>query len=360
MAQSTTAAHGAKEVYYEKVALYQFYGAPSPDGVTQASLAVTLPRNALVRKFELVLTAKPAHAVKAAEAGQVRTSPSASGVGVSVVIDFGTPRTVRSVSAPAGVTIASIATWVGTEFRPAEPTLKSEVRTERLLLEVTPNTQTDTLANGLILVLPESPSGIELRIDGAAPVFSQVSAVDPGNSSVLSTQGWNELGERVVDIAPALAALTGDPLDETSVTFNVTLTSRTAGQLELELRAGGQDVLRIRRATFNSQATRDVSFDSEGRQELTLESLPSGLTVKELRVTVLGKPTERRALPPIGPDPPVPTFAQITLNADRAACIRLPVDPRFSELSAVRLPLAVLGAGAEARLVLLQSRDAGY
>jgi len=340
---------------------YEFYAAPSPDGVTQASFAITLPRNALVRKYELVLTAAPAHAVTAAEAGQVRTTD-----GISVVIDFGTPRTVRSVEAPAGVVIKSISTWAGTEFTSTPKyddgktrlaNLPSEVRTERLLLVVSPKTATDTLATGVTLVVPESPSGLELRIDGAAPVFAQVAAVDPGNSSDLSKQSWNSEGKRVVDIASALAALTGNPLDESNVTFNLTLTSRTAGQLEIALNPGGQEVLRIRRATFNSQASRDVSFALEGRQELTLDSLPSGLTVSEIRLSVLGKPPEQRTLPPLGPDPPNPPFAQITLTPNRAACVRLPLDTRFGDLGAVRLPLAVPGAGAEARLVLWQSRD---
>src|SRR6185436_2824075 len=97
---------------------------------------------------------------------------------------------------------------------------------------------------------------IEVRIDGAAPVFSQPSAVDPGNSAELSSQSWNNASQRVVDLGPALAALTGNPLDESEVTFTATVTTRVPGTLDLQLRPGGQDVRRIRRASFNGQPAR--------------------------------------------------------------------------------------------------------
>src|SRR6185503_6462597 len=100
------------------------------------------------------------------------------------------------------------------------------------------------------------------------------SAVDPDDSPDLSTQSWNSESQRVVDLGPALAALTGNPLDESVATFTATVTSRVPGILDLQLRPGGQNVLRIRRATFNGQPSRDVVFESEGRQSIALESLP--------------------------------------------------------------------------------------
>jgi hypothetical protein len=344
--------------------IYQFYGAPKADGVTEKSLAITLPRNAIVRKYEVVLQAATAHAVIAGTAGQLRTTAITGGV--SVVIDFGTPRTVSAIGAPSGGTVKSVATWIGTEFGApklsegslAFARLPSEVRTERLLVEFTgSNLTTDRLATEMVLVLPEAPAGIELRIDGAAPAFAQNSAVDPTDSEALSTQTWNKDSERVVDLGPALAALTGDPLDETPVTFTATLTSRVPGQLDLLLREGGQEVHRIRRARFDGQPARELTFDGEGRATVVLESLPPDLTVHEARLTARGKPAPERVIPPVGPELPEPPFATLALTPDRAVCVRVPRDPRFAEVNGVRLALAAGSDGAEARVQLWKSQN---
>jgi hypothetical protein len=355
----------AVEADDRRLKLYEYYGAPKPDGVTEKSLSITLPRNAVVKKYEVVVTAATAHAVNAGEAGQVRTT-SASG-GVNVVLDFGTPRTVSAVAAPEGVSITAISTWIGTEF--ASPpkyanatganyvTLPSEVRTERLQVVVSGSPTTETLATQMILVLPESPSGVEVRIDGAAPLFSQASAVDPGSSTALSSESWNSESQRIVDLGPALAVLTGNPLDESTATFDVTVTSRVPGTLDIQPRPGGQDVLRIRRATFNGQPTRDVTFESEGRQSVALDSLPSNLTVNEVRFTVTGTPPKVRVAPPLGPEPPDPPFASFSLTPDRGACIRLPQEPRLTDVSGVRIALAAGRGGGEARVLLWKSKD---
>lgn len=361
---SSAIARSSKVVEFDDRKLYEFYGAPKPDGVTEKSLAIVLQKNAVVKKYEVVIVAAPAHAVTAGEAGQVRTT--GSGGSRTVVLDFGTPRTVSAIGAPEGSSITSVSTWTGTEFFSPPKyrsegesfvTLPSEVRTERLQVAVSGTPSTDAIANEMVLVLPESPAGIELRIDGAAPVFSQLAAVEPGNSTDLSTQTWSSESKRVVDLAPALAALTGDPLDESPVTFTATVTSRVPGTLDLQLRPGGQDVRRIRRATFNGQPARDAAFDAEGRQSIALDSLPPNLTVNDVELTVTGPPPAVRVVPPLGPDAPDPPFASFSLTTARAACIRLPNEPRLAELTGVRLPLAAGASGAEVRVLLWKSAD---
>ena len=219
-------ARSSKVVELDERKLYEFYGAPKPDGVTERSIEIVLHKNAVVKKYEVVIVAAPAHAVTAGEAGQVRTTQS--GGSLTVVLDFGTPRTVSAIGAPEGASITSVSTWTGAEFFSPPKyasdgenfvTLPSEVRTERLLVAVSGGPTTDAIANDMVLVLPESPAGIELRIDGAAPVFSQLSAVEPGNTADLSTQSWSSESKRVVDLGPALAAITGDPLDESTVRY---------------------------------------------------------------------------------------------------------------------------------------------
>src|SRR5262245_45520669 len=162
------AIRGSKAVESRSRKLYEFYGAPRPDGVTEKSLTIALPRNAVVRKFEVILTAATAHAVTAGDAGQVRTTDLPGGL--SIVLDFGTLRTISAVEAPAGVLIHAVSTWIGTEFAsPAKFTsdsganyvsLPSEVRTERLQVVVSGSTTTDELATDMVLVVPESPAGV--------------------------------------------------------------------------------------------------------------------------------------------------------------------------------------------------------
>jgi hypothetical protein len=160
-----------------------------------------------------------------------------------------------------------------------------------------------------------------------------------------------------VDLGPALAALTGNPLDESTATFNVVVTSRVPGTLDMQPRPGGQEVLRIRRATFNGQPARDVTFESEGRQSVALDSLPSNLTVNEVRFTVTGTPPTVRVVPPLGPEPPDPPFASFSLTPDRAACIRVPQEPRLADVRGVRIALAAGSGGGEVRVLLWQSTD---
>jgi hypothetical protein len=355
-------ARSSKAVEFDKRTLYEFYGAPKPDGVTEKSLEIVLPKNAVVKKYEVVIAAAPAHAVRAGEAGQVRTT--GSGGTVTAILDFGTPRTVSAIGAPEGADITSISTWTGVEFfSPPKYSsdgenfarLPSEVRTERLQVEMSGGPTTDAIANGMVLVLPESPAGIDLRIDGGPPVFSQPSAVEPGNSADLSAQSWSSESTRVVDLGPALAALTGDPLDESTVTFTATVTSRVPGTLDLQLRPGGQDVRRVRRALFNGQPPRDVAFDAEGRQSIVLDSLPENLTVNEVRLTVAAAPATVRVVPPLGPEPPTPSLASFSFTTGRAACIQLPAEPRLMELTGMRLPLAAGASGAEVRVLLWKS-----
>jgi hypothetical protein len=334
--------------------IYELIGAPQPDGVTQKSLQIQLPRNAVVNKYEVVITAAQAKSVVAGAAGQVRSSAGA------VVLDFGTPRTVAAIQAPENVQITSVKAWTGTQFGDEKlPTgtsrnfviLPSELRTEKLQLGLSGNPSTQSLASDTLLEMPDSPAGLELRIDSGAPVFSQAAAVAPGAGE------WDSNSQQVVDLGPALSALTGNPLDSSSATFTATLTSRVPGHLDLQPNAGGQDVLYVRRALFNGQSTRDLAFDAEGRQSLTLDNLPDDLTVRSVRFTTTGAPPPVRVVPPVGPDVPDPPFATFLLSAERAACIAFELDSRLADLTALRVPLAGDEVGGDAVIQLWRSKD---
>jgi hypothetical protein len=270
------------------------------------------------------------------------------------------------VEVPVGGKIQSISTWLGSEFGSPKYTsssglrfvnLDSEVRTERLLVVIQGTPSAADLAENMILVMPEPPAGIELRIDGGAPVFSQLAAVDPSTSADLTGAEWNAQGQRVVDLAPDLAAVLGDPLDDTTVTLHARLSSRVPGKLDLQRRDGGQDTAIIRRAVFNGQPTLDINFEKEGLRTVVLDSLPADLNVLELHARISGTPPTERITPPVGPEAPDPGLAAFTLTPNRATCVRLPEEPRLAELNGVRFPLAVGESGAEARVLLWRSAD---
>jgi hypothetical protein len=354
------------------------------DGITTASLDITLPKNAVVRQFDVVVGAKRADATLVANVGQVRTQDSI--LGVSAVIDFGVPRTVSAVRAPENLQIFSVSTWIGAGF--AEDSIygalvksmasgpqkgqtvvdaqlpstartaifKSEVRTERLLVEIVGTTDASELSAEMAVVLPESPAGLELRIDNAQPVFTDAGPIESGSSATLTDSDYNSAGERIVHLAEALAALTGDPTSSESVTFKAVLTSRVPGVLGIRLLPGGQNVHYIRRVLFGSEPTKDLAFESEGQTDLPLSSLPPNLTIEEVRFTASGTFPPERVLPPVGPDPA--GLAELVADFNRAALVRLRKQTGLVELTGVRLPLKAGSGGAEAAVALWSNKDA--
>lgn len=352
------------------------------DGITSFTLSVELPRNALVRKYEIVVRARRASATSVAAVAQVRSSVASAldiaGRGRAVVLDFGTPRTVSGVQVPAGFAVVRVTPWLGMAFAPnpvygpsassrstpPEPDpnvgdtvlLPSEVRTERLLVEVVGTGSDDELSAEMAVVLPEAPTDLEIRIDGGAPVASFPGPAQPGPSAALSTQDWNNEGERVIDLAAALSKLTGDPTRSENVTFQVVLSSRVPGELEMTLRAA-PTLSFIRRVLFGSETTKELSFTEEGAQEFTMTGLPPSPSIEEIRFTAAGALRPERTLPPVGPTDA--RLADLVLDATRAVCVRLGGGTGLDELTGLRLPLVPGSAGAEMRVVIWSNKEGG-
>ena len=186
---------------------YYYAGQVDTYGAVQHTSGITLPRNALVEEFDVLVTAARATAVRANVVAQVRAGPSSDTAigdnGLSVVVDFGTPRTVNAVSVPSPYKVATVKIWNGAQFvlpgiyratvdglivTPANPTstparavLPAEPRTERLLIEVASSTSdAGPLIEELSVALPDSPGDLELRINGGAPAWLHPGPVAPG------------------------------------------------------------------------------------------------------------------------------------------------------------------------------------
>jgi hypothetical protein len=389
----------SKEVFTSQVTLefgapgFQFAFAPQlvTDGITSATLEVPLPGNAVVQKFDVVVQAQVASATLAQNVAQIRanpgTKPDNANSGMSIVVDFGTPRTVSAVQLPlnSGMTILRVTPWIGTGFAPtpaytviaegssgttATPgpnstattaILPSEVRTERLLVETLGTQPVDALAANMAVVLPEAPSGLQLRIDNGAPVFSYPGPAQPGVGTDLTDQ-WNQDSKRLVDIGGALASLTGDPTSTDTTKFKVVLSSSVPGVLNVT--ENDRLVLFVRRVAFGSDTSKALTFSEEGEQDLPLDAYGANVTVdpgaqiSSVRFTAIGTLPPERVLPPVGPADA--NLADLVLTPNLAAIVCLPAVSSFGELTAVRLPLTAGSGGAEVRVGLWQSnKDAG-
>jgi hypothetical protein len=362
-------------------------------GAIRFAADVKLARNALIDAFDLVVKAAPAKQVRAADVAQVRTiapEPAVGNKGVSVVIDFGTPRTVSKVAIDAPFGIRSVRIWNGAQLvdpplftatanspvfardilglaSTQEAVLASEPRTERLAVTVllpAGSDEDDPIA-ALVLELPDAPSDLELRIDGQAPVWTHTGPVPVTGAQaeeaeldeVLSDTAWSPSGRRIVKLGSALAALTGDPEASGEQTFRLELTSRAPGLLKIEERLRSTRL--IRRGTLEGRSETTLTFDDEGLALLALGApgLAPETEILEARLRVEGKLSAERTVPAVGPD--VFEVVDLRLDSEHAALLRLQASTGLASLQVVRIPLVAGDEGAEARVVLWQNKDAG-
>ncbi len=344
------------------------------DGVTSASVDISLPRNALVDEYKFLAKAQRVDSTQVQEVAQVRSY--SEGGNHEMVIDFGTPRTVSGVdldadSGAAALNVLMVFSWLGSQFSPSPAYLRGaaaasasagfpELRTERLRVVLSRRLSSTELAN-VRLRLPEPPSGLEIRIDDAPPVWSHPEPVQPrANVNTPDADGWDKDSKRIIDLTPAVAALAGDPTGaEEAVSFKVTLTTKVPCLLSISVQ-GTPRQRRIRRVQVDNDTTAELEFASEGQFDLRLP-LPAPLAgatrrIDEVRWLAVADLPAQRVLPPLGPPPAAtaaePVLAELMVDAQRAAIVRLSAGSGLAELNAIRLPLRALGDAAEARVVL--------
>jgi hypothetical protein len=381
---------GTKEIQFAGGFQYGmfFVGAQEiANGISSFSLPVILAHNAVVRQYDVVVKAARASATLAANVAQMRVNDATSADlvenGLSVIIDFGTIRTVSAVQVDnPDLAIVRVTPWTGAGFAPSpvyyttpssvslrgqkpvatKPSdnqnaiLPSEIRTERLLVEILGKVSADTLAQQLAVILPEPPADLEIKINGGAPVWKSPGPALTGSETTLVEDRFNQDDERLVKLGDALAALTGDPLNSDTVTFNLELTTRVPGVIEVKPTTSV--LRRIWRVKFGSDTERRLELASEGLIAIPFElpAPPQGQTrtIEEIRFTAIGSFGTERVLPPLGPDPG--TITDLSLDSARAGLVRLALDGALAELTGVRLPLSIGAGGAEARVVLWSNR----
>lgn len=333
-----------------------FFPMQPSTGIASASLERKLARNTVVRQFDVVVQAGRAPETAVEQVAQVRTYavPGSN----TVVIDFGMPRTVNAISAP--VAVQEVSTWTGAAFteKPfhtgnGNHAVFGEVRTERLLVKLAAAIPAD-ISKSLVLELPEVPTDLAITINGGAPVWTHPGPVQPG-SGTLSATTWTADARRIVSLTDALNALLSDPSSTEETTLEIRLTTKTPGVLDIKEHAHSFSF--INRIDFNGDTSTVLDFTEEGSIALSLPVPGEGSrTVEELRLTVSGNLPPERVLPPVGPPPArtadVPVLAELVLDPQRAACVRLSDRSGLAELAAIRLPLVTNADGAEVAVVL--------
>ncbi len=358
-----------EEVQIGGVEMIYAYAYALFDGVTSTTLDVALPRNALVDEFLVQVQARRVDSVKVQEVAQLRSYSNAGAH--EMVIDFGTPRTVSGVDLQGAANVLAVYPWLGSQFAafsvigttPSTATSNAvfaELRSERLRVQISGALSASQIAE-VRLHLPEPPSGLQITIDGGTPAWSHPEPVQPRPAvNAPDATGWDSESRRIVALTDALAALTGDPLapDELQ-TFKLALTTQVPCALKIAVH-GTPKLRRIRRVRFATETAITLTFADEGAIDLPLP-LPDTAagaprSIDELRWMGVGELPLQRVIPPVGPGPELAedgqALAELLIDPERAACVRLPAGTGLAELTGIRLPLAASGDGAEARIVL--------
>lgn len=369
------------------------------NGAASVEQVVTLPRTAVLDPGHYLVTVYAGRAqwTLAANVGQVRKQDANAVAGrTTFVVDFGVLRTVAAIGLLDAhkLSIIQVKPWTGIAFAPdpvyvgtvsgdplskddaatgsindldtnAIAGLQSEIKTERLQIDLLGNVAIGDVQTLLAVQLPDVPSDLELRIDGGLPVWSAPGPVVAGAGGWSQPDATTGLLSQTVDLSAALTALLADPSASPTDTaqLHVVLSARVPGALTLEVPTSVL-VLHAAQVAFE-HGTRDVTFGEEGLQTVPLP-LPSWAKhLVRLQLTAAAKLPPLRVLPPVGPDPLTVTrervvkpFAELVLDGDHAAAAALPGSFGLAALTGVRVPLRPDASGAEARIMLLQNTGA--
>jgi len=378
--QNLVVGQTANQIAVFPLVIQLFHNQLTANGASSVEQLLQLPGNALVLPpFTVTVRAGRADWTRCRDVGQVRQQGNAGG-GTSVVVDFGVLRTVAGVGLTdtSKYKVQQVLSWTGTAFAADKPlfhsadgsfdaavVLPSQIRTERLQIDLLGKADDATLGDSLLVQLPDLPADLELRINGGAPVWTA-----PGPAAA-GTRGWQApatatgLPFQTVDLSAAITALLDDPTAPITpaVDLHLVLSARVPGALQLDLPAESERRFRYRTQVALPPGADSLSFAAEGLQSVPLP-LPDWVqAIEQVELTLAAKLPPERTVPPLGPDvqpvaagSPVP-LAEMALDPERAAAVALPAfaPHRYvlGELVAVRLPLRAEAAGAEVRVLLL-------
>lgn len=375
------------------------------NGASSVEQVLSLPRNAVVASpFTVTIQAGGAQWTRGKDVARLRQQDVSSEAAVdagrvqqrtSLVLDFGMLRTVSAVAVKDALTlqVLQVKPWTGMGFADtpifstsgtpsrilpstgkltgasrAVVTLPSEVRTERLQIDLIGGGTDAVLGESVLVQLPEVPADLELRINGGPPVWTASGPVTLGVGAW--TAGEGGLLKQTPDISQALTALLGDPTADKSslLEMHLVLSARVPGALALDLPPEGARTIRyIRQVTQDfPDGKRELTFREEGLIPVPLQLPDWAKDVEQVTFTLAATLPAERVIPPVGPAPETVTvaggekpLAELVLDPDRAACVALTKAYDLVELTGVRLPLRAEPGGAEVSVLLLSPDGQG-
>src|SRR5216683_2459317 len=378
----------------------------SVNGALSVERVITLPRNAVVLSpFTVTVEAGLADWATVASVAHIRQK-DISGSGqdrTSVVVDFGVMRTVAGVGLKNTWTlqVLQVKQWAGTAFapRPAvsgvgdgefstltidgstaklDPTLgaeipfPSEIKTDRLQIDLIGKGDDQQLGKTLLVQLPDLPADLDLKINGGAPVWSAPGAVaaPPPGATTAPSPGWEAAKDGLLqphqqpEISAALSAMLGDPSADKSNTLDlhVVLAARNPGALELNL--PDPAAWRIRYVANAALPSDTLTFVAEGALSIPLKLPDYAARLERVSFTAIGNLPPERVIPPVGPDAAIVPggtgpLAELLLDHTHSACVAIPQAGGFGEITAFRFPLRVEQGGAEMHVALVAADTDG-
>jgi hypothetical protein len=268
----------------------------------------------------------------------------------------------------------------------AEIPFPSEIKTDRLQIDLIGKGDDQQLGSTLLVQLPDLPADLDLKINGGAPVWSAPGAVvarEPGavaagapgavpaappGATTAAVPGWTTAPDGLLqqksDIAAALSAMLGDPSADKSNTLDlhVVLVARNPGALELNL--PDPAAWRIRYVANVALPSDTLTFAAEGALPIPLKLPDYAARLERVSFTAIGNLPPERVIPPVGPDAAIVPggtgpLAELLLDHTHSACVAIPQAGGFHEITALRFPLRVEQGGAEMHVALVAADTDG-
>src|SRR5216683_843203 len=377
----------------------------SVNGALSVERVITLPRNAVVLSpFTVTVEAGLADWATVASVAHIRQK-DISGSGqdrTSVVVDFGVMRTVAGVGLTRARTlqVLQVRQWAGTAFAPvpivsgagafkgaptiggstakldttleAEVPFPSEIKTDRLQIDLIGKGDDQQLGKTLLVQLPDLPADLNLKINGGAPVWSAPGAVaaPPPGATTAPSPGWEAAKDGLLqphqqpEISAALSAMLGDPSADKSATLDlhVVLAARNPGALELNL--PDPAAWRLRYVANAALPSDTLTFVAEGALSIPLKLPDYAARLERVSFTAIGNLPPERVIPPVGPEAAIvpggtDPLAELLLDHTHSACVAIPQAGGFGEITALRFPLRVEQGGAEMHVALVAADTDG-
>src|SRR6266851_3116675 len=375
----------------------------SVNGALSVERVITLPRNAVVLSpFTVTVEAGLADWATVASVAHIRQK-DISGSGqdrTSVVVDFGVMRTVAGVGLTRARTlqVLQVRQWAGTAFAPrpivsgvgdgewtidgstakldttlgAEIPFPSEIKTDRLQINLIGKGDDQQLGSTLLVQLPDLPADLDLKINGGAPVWSAPGAVaaPPPGATTAPSPGWEAAKDGLLqphqqpEISAALSAMLGDPSADKSATLDlhVVLAARNPGALELNL--PDPAAWRLRYVANAALPSDTLTFAAERALSIPLKLPDYAARLERVSFTAIGNLPPERVIPPVGPDAAIVPggtgpLAEPLLDHTHSACVAIPQAGGFGEITALRFPLRVEQGGAEMHVALVAADTDG-